>query len=114
MRPTRHTQQLGQIISALFMATTLLWLTVSAPFVFAAQQQVQVVAKADDAEDSANPFSGSTEEKTPASSNISEEFLHSHEVIFTCYKEKINPVLIHTSAPYTAFHGELLSPPPEA
>jgi hypothetical protein len=54
----------------------------------------------------------SVEEKAPVSSNLSEEFLHEHHashIFFTVIS------LYHklgNAGTYTAFHGELLVPPP--
>src|SRR5687767_9575398 len=76
------------ILSSVFMILTLAWLTVSLPFVNAAQQQgtEQSSSLSDnplDAEEednnnsNNNPFGNTTEEKTSSSFNsLSEEFLH--------------------------------------
>jgi hypothetical protein len=63
-----------------------LWLTISAPFVYASQQQQ---AKQDNSsttqspldcndEESSNPFGNSTEEKAPSTTSLSEEYLHQY------------------------------------
>lgn len=104
------------------MILALLWLTVSAPFVLASQQQI---AKQDQIanntsmpvseEDPANPFSNTTEEKSPNSSNnFSEEYLHEHhssEYYFSIAQQYHK---CENAGTYVAFHGELLVPPPNA
>lgn len=106
------------------MILMLLWLTISAPFVFACQQQLLktdtgkqtgkiVFSGADSEEESTtNPYGNNTEEKGPGNNGIAEEYLHetadTHLLpVFT------GTYLIHHDArDYTAFHGELLVPPP--
>ncbi len=102
------------------MILALLWLTVSAPFVYASQQEL---AKQDQTsktnfpvsgnEEEANPFGSNSEEKAPNSSNsFSEEYLHDHHksehffLIASQYQKCEN------AGTYVAFHGELLVPPP--
>jgi hypothetical protein len=108
-------------ITSLFMLVALLWLTMSLPFVYAAQQQlskekiaVSSAASSDKEDDSNNPFANTTEEKAPTNVNpIAEEYLHHAD--FSSYHFSI-PVSHNKSgdvATYTAFHGELLSPPPD-
>ena len=112
--------------SGIFMMLVLLWLTVSAPFVTSFQMQVAEREKAmhkdcgssckeKEETTACNPFANTTEEKTESSTSItfSEEYLHDHyETIHT-----LDDLLKHDncghSALYIAFHGELLSPPPE-
>ena len=99
------------------MILALVWLSISIPFVYAAQQQARasqkVWKKSSPANDNSNPLSGSTEEKTP-NSNINEEYLHHVEDVIAqpVVVEKNHPV--HSIPLYIAFHGELLSPPPKA
>jgi hypothetical protein len=106
------------IISGIFMVMTLVWLTVSTPFVFADQQTKKEVAEKkstpDNKEDNKNPFSNTTEEKTENGNSTLSEYLHethwpeySFIILTTYYK-------CHASDLYFAFHPELLSPPPEA
>ena len=102
------------------MLAALLWLTMSLPFVYAAQQQLnkeKIAASStapSDKEDDNNPFANTTEEKAPTSANpIAEEYLH-HTDFSSCHFSI--PVSHNKSgdvATYTAFHGELLSPPPD-
>jgi hypothetical protein len=107
-------------LSSIFMMLALAWLTISLPFVYSAQQgtETQQTAKnslPDSTEEDANPFANTTEEKTPNSVNApSEEYLHDND-----YSENYISVpsteykIVHTSL-YIAFHGELISPPPDA
>ena len=102
------------------MIFTLLWLSVSTPFVYQTQQLVKAeLAKVDPKskalqEDDPNPFSSTTEEKSESGvSNISEYLHEPHQVV--------HPVVTltkyykcHPANLYFAFDPELLSPPPEA
>jgi hypothetical protein len=111
------------IVSSVFMILTLVWLTVSLPFVNAAQQQaIEQSSSAasdnplnsDEEDDNNNPFANTTEEKTSGNFNtLSEEYLHDthyfdHYVIVPSVEYKLE----HVST-YIAFHGELISPPPD-
>ena len=99
------------------MGVTLVWLTLSLPFVYAAQQEQVAIAKAHHThtdDDSSNPFANTTEEKAPTSVNLSEEYLHHHEEISQLADIKLQHTHYHSYDVYVAFHGELLSPPPEA
>lgn len=121
MNRAKKTYSLFQLTSAVVMIVALLWLTVSAPFVNAAQQELSKVAKmlnTDDSlcndEESSNTVNNNTEEKKPSSNNsVSEEYLHSHyynESLFTIVSQR------HVSKnadEYIAYHGELDSPPPD-
>ncbi len=107
-------------VSAALMIIALLWLTISAPFVFKNQQEIAkqnceapIDMPLPGAEEEANPFSNSTEEKAPKTLNsFSEEYLHdSHrsEYLFSVasqYQKGENAGI------YTAFHGEVQVPPP--
>lgn len=105
--------------SAVFMIMALLWLTISAPFVYAGQQEITKQSKATattaDDDDCANPFGNNTEEKAPGNgSSFSEEYLHDQHhaehffsIISTFHK-------CENAGTYIAFHGELLVPPPDA
>lgn len=111
--------------SGIFMMLMLVWLTVSTPFVTSFQIQIAeqeketqkntAAACTDKDAPDCNPFANTTEEKTESGSlTFSEEYLHDHhhEIIHT-----LDDLLKHDncghSALYIAFHGELLTPPPE-
>ncbi len=107
-------------VAAVCMIITLLWLTVSAPFVQAAQQQAALTAMtggdgslpAD--EDAANPYGNNTEEKAPSGTSFSEEFLHDHHPHHFIGEESLQHFGSGNDDLYTAYHGELLVPPPNA
>ena len=98
------------------MIMTLLWLTISAPFILTVQKELNNTTAGTNkqpAEDNANPFSGLNEEKT-SSANALSEYLHeplslSVPGIPALEHDSNNTLLI-----YIAYYGELLSPPPEA
>ncbi|MEO5561959.1 MAG: hypothetical protein ABIR18_00965 [Chitinophagaceae bacterium] len=107
-------------MSCVFMMLTLAWLTVSLPFVNGAQQHSKQTSSKTgmpiEAEDDGNnPFANTTEEKTSGNFNsIAEEYLHDSNhsleqyVIVPSIEYKVENV-----STYIAFHGELISPPPD-
>lgn len=105
---------LKHIGSALVMVLALLWLTVSTPFVYAAQQaQQNELQQQTRNSDDRNPFANTTEEKNENSVNTLWEYLHDlnftnqHFIILTrLYK-------CPPSDLYYEYHIELLYPPPE-
>ena len=104
---------LRHIISGLVMILALLWLTVSTPFVYAAQQAQQEEVQKRGGPESNNSFANTMEEKNEGSVNTLSEYLHDvdqgnqHFITLTrLYK-------CHSSALYFEYHIELLSPPPE-
>jgi hypothetical protein len=121
MRSASFTYNTRNILSSVLMIMTLVWLTISLPLVTKYQQAVAAEKisqhKTDNREkkDAGNPFASTTEEKNPNSSNtIAEEFLHE-----SCFQPEHLPLPVKYNkcihpAVYVAFHGELLSPPPEA
>lgn len=117
------TYNIYQKASAAFMILTLLWLTISTPFVIAGQQELAKMEKMTDSQSCApeasqetdNPLGSTNEEKTPgASISFSEEYLHEHHdnhyfiSIVSPYNKCDNADTYH------AYHGELLVPPPNA
>ena len=120
MKGNRKKHSLLQQFSAAFMILALLWLTISAPFVIAAQQDIAKQDKmtkaesplAGNEEETANPFGNTTEEKAPSNSSFSEEFLHDHhktEYFFLIVSQYHK---CEDAGTYVAYHGELLVPPP--
>ena len=116
---TKQTYNHYQLACAVLMALALLWLTVSAPFVFSHQQKIAKQGKiagtckpvAGNDEEVVNPF-GNNEEKVLDSSSFSEEYLHNHDKsdpFFTNCCRFRDYVKADT---YIAFHGEILVPPP--
>ncbi len=107
--------------SAAFMVITLLWLTVSTPFVYASQQQqakqdkmAKTTAPLADTneEETANPFGNTTEEKASGNGTFSEEFLHDHPTTDHFFSIISQYHKCENAGTYVAFHGELLVPPP--
>jgi hypothetical protein len=103
------------------MILSLIWLTVSIPFIYSSQQQLaqNVAFHVDDPalggsdEETTNPLSNTTEEKNPNSNSFSEEYLHDNHTSDGFF---MTALLIHNCenvAEYVAFHGELLVPPPD-
>lgn len=107
------------LFSAVGMILALLWLTVSTPVVYAAQQKYAQYNQLENSEtfpeteeDSTNPFGNNTEEKAPSGTNLSEEYLHDHHDQFQVFAGAIIPYGFAKDDTYHAFHGELLVPPP--
>ncbi|MGC4035078.1 MAG: hypothetical protein QM764_03890 [Chitinophagaceae bacterium] len=107
-------------VSSVFMLLTLFWLTLSIPFVYKAQQQIskEKIAASDRSSDEesspGNPLSNTNEEKCSNNfSTLSEEYLHHHAAEeMNHFVEIANHLHHQQEATYTAFHGELLCPPP--
>jgi len=120
MKQNQPTYRIIHVISSVFMILSLVWLTVSAPFVFQSQQQLVKQHIVDDTsnplgspEEEANPFSNTTEEKKPSGGNsFSEEYLHDqhHNDYFTSLISRSHKS--ENAGTYTAFHGEVQVPPP--
>ena len=100
------------------MIVALLWLTISTPFVYAAQSShhalytLQCEDQPD--EECSNPLTSTTEEKTESGVNNLSEYLHEAHllehgfIIITKYEK------CHADDLYFAYHPELISPPPDA
>lgn len=122
MKGNRKTYNTVQRISAIFMIVALLWLTISTPFVFASQQHLAKQEKSnkatapvsDNEEETTNPFGNSTEEKSPTTStnSVSEEYLHDHCTLDYFFTIALQYHKCENAGTYTAYHGELLVPPP--
>lgn len=104
------------------MVLTLLWLTISTPFVVSFQDELakQGITANDsslpsDEEDTSNPFGNNTEEKpaSGASVSLSEEYhLHDNHKAEYLFAVTSTYQKCENADTYTAFHGELLVPPP--
>lgn len=119
MKSGRKSIKTSLIVSSILMMLTLAWLTVSLPFVTSSQKTAQSTTTSTsnnndcNDEDTDNPFSNTTEEKSSNSTSLSEEFLHDthsseHYLAVPSTEYKVE----HASI-YIAFHGELISPPPD-
>jgi hypothetical protein len=105
----------------ILMILALLWLTVSLPIVNDAREQLAkqslTTIPLDDSPiescEDTNPLSNSVEEKSGSSSILEEYLHHAHEGLTpgSPYLSHIDP---NSYDVYIAFHGELLSPPPES
>lgn len=120
MKSCKKQNKLLSYVSSIFMMLALAWLTVSLPFVYEAQQvtdNYKSAAKQDlpDTEEDANPFANTTEEKTPNSANsLSEEYLHDTHSSENYIAVPSTEYKVEHASTYIAFHGELISPPPDA
>lgn len=125
MKKGFNTYQLKHQFISILMLVTLMWLTVSTPFVYASQMQseeqhtlLSQSSQDDDSEDeqTCTPLgSNTTEEKTSNSVNsLSEEYLHLDSELFHLAELSLNHTRYHTVSEYVAFHGELLCPPPNS
>jgi hypothetical protein len=120
MRVNSKTYNLFQKNSAVFMILALLWLTISAPFVFASQQELAKHHKATNTaspltqteEESPNPLGNASEEKAPSTTSFSEEYLHDHHMPDHFFSIALQYYKCENAGTYIAYHGELLVPPP--
>ncbi len=115
----RKTYTLLHLASALFMIAALLWLTVSAPFVYASQQEIARITKTEPAkqfsapeEESAFGAGNTTEEKSQNSNSWSEEYLHEHHKSEYFYSIISRVHSCEHADTYQAYHGEVQVPPP--
>lgn len=119
MKKSRSPYSLRHHTSSIFMILALLWLTVSTPFVYEAQQKLQqinsknVAANSQD-EETGNPLNSTTEEKAPSSINLSEEYLHHTDHNEHPWFTITNYHRDYSTSLYIAYHGELFCPPPNA
>lgn len=122
MKRRRKIFTVSQLVSAVVMILALVWLTVSSPFVYAAQQELAKQHKIEkpaspltgSEEESSNPFGNSTEEKAPGNSSLSEEYIHSNQKIHLFFSIATQYHKCENADTYIAYHGELLVPPPNA
>ena len=123
MQKNKKLYAIYQKVSAIFMVMTLLWLTISTPFVFACQQELAKQDKSShaqlpltvDEEEAGKPLSNTAEEKTPGTTNsLSEEYLHEQHGTGYFYTMSSNFYKHDNADTYHAYHGELLVPPPNS
>lgn len=104
------------------MILALVWLTISTPFVCAFKQEMAKLAKMEAGhtgimleEDNSNPLGNNTEEKTTSSpTSFTEEYLHHTESTHFFLSQSAKFYKCTNADTYTAFHGEMLVPPPNA
>jgi hypothetical protein len=119
MKRNRKKYNKFQLASALIMMAALLWLTISAPFINSAQQELAKQDKVSNTsnplagteEEAANPFGNNTEEKAPGTS-FSEEYIHDHHIADQFFSVASRSYKCEDAGVYTAFHGEVHVPPP--
>jgi len=103
------------VATALMLA--MVWLTVSVPFVFKQQKELAKenirLAGIPPEEETHNPFSKSSEEKNESGKSGLSIFFHDYVFQTTGNTGTVNYCTRQVAGLYTAFHGELLSPPPE-
>jgi hypothetical protein len=116
MKRNQRTYPLRHIISSLCMVAALVWLTVSTPFVYNAQQSLKKEAQKESRQsgDNTNPFSNTTEEKNESSVNTLSEYLHEPPCTESNFIILVRLYKSYPSSIYYEHHPELLSPPPEA
>jgi hypothetical protein len=95
------------------MILALLWLTVSTPFVYNAQQTQKEIQKSSKQLTDNNPFSNTTEERNESSVNTLSEYLHEQPSIENNFTFLVRLYRRYPSNIYCEHHPELLSPPPE-
>ena len=102
-------------ISAFFLASLLLLLTVGLPVTYSSVKLVKNQTSQTETCDN-NPYSNTTEEKTPSNSlSITEEYVHDMRYELHLPPQQITIAYIHAhEATYRAYHGELHCPPPNA
>lgn len=121
----KATWSIRHIISSVVMILSLIWLTISLPYVYAAQQKLALnkITNAKEAkgipgdesnQDGNNPFANTTEEKVATNVNLTEEYLHHQEEPLPISTDKLSHSHHHSYDVYIAFYGELLSPPPDS
>lgn len=106
--------------SAIFLILALAWLTVSVAFLPTSQslskkdkiENSKALSDTNNEEESSNNNNNTTEEKVPSSNSLSEEYLHDHHQTHYFYTVISTFHKLENADTYTAFHGELLVPPP--
>jgi len=121
MRKNQRKYSFFRLAYVMFMIFALLWLTISAPFVYSSQQKlaklnkmaIESVSSTGNEEEAINPFDNNTEEKVPSDGNsFSEEYLpDTYKTEYFSYIVLQSHKYENTST-YIAFHGEILVPPP--
>ena len=120
MNKSSKIYSISQLASAVIMIMALMWLTVSTPFVYAFQQELDKQQKMEKAgspvtgceEETTKIPNSNTEEKTPGNTSLSEEYLHNnHKADYFIYLS-MQYQKCDNAGTYIAYHGEMLIPPP--
>ena len=109
-----------KLFSAFVFILALSWLTVGAPFIYAAQQELAKKHKMEKVtsplaasdEEYSKPSNNNTEEKTTGNTSLSEEFLHNDRKADYYFFILLQYQKFDNAGTYIAYHGELLVPPP--
>ena len=103
------------------MMLSLLWLTISTPFIYASHQNlvkqgkiVKLSPNAGNEEEATNPFGNNTEKGPTDSNPFSEEYIHPAHRFEYFFSQEMQFHNCEKSGIYIAFHGEILVPPPNA
>ncbi|HEY0678780.1 MAG TPA: hypothetical protein VGD17_10875 [Chitinophagaceae bacterium] len=111
----------GRMYGVILMMASLLWLSVSAPFVYAAQQAGITHECQDNAgkagkceKTSLNPFTNTTEEKPESGSSTLSEYLHDLFLNMDFVTVPRSYFKCHSQDEFYSFHPELITPPPKA
>ncbi len=102
-----------EILSSLFMIFTLVWLTVSLPYVYESQQASQELTADTETEISSNSLGNTTEERTESGGNSLSEYIHDAHIISNYLYPGQIKYEVHPDAFYAAFHPEMDLLPPE-
>jgi hypothetical protein len=117
MQGAKNISFLKCVLPSLLMLFALVWLSVSTPFVYAAQQAQQASKKHHNKNTSSNASQTNTvdeDEVVNSVANIS-EYLHSNDFAIKHFTPvPVKHTKCHPSDLYFAYHPELISPPPEA
>lgn len=101
------------LILSIFLAALLVLLTIGLPVTYSSVAKLKAATSKNKISDK-NPYSNSTEEKTPNNTvTFSEEYVHisNHEPPLSLFQVSVAYLHAH-EATYVAFHGEMLCPPP--
>jgi hypothetical protein len=102
-------------LAAIIMVVSLVWLTVSLPFVYNSICNNGFATEMSSSAGTDQPGEElpiqSNEEKAPTN-NTQEEYLHGAAENLALLSLFLDHIVSHNSTAYIAYHGELLSPPP--
>ena len=99
------------------MVITLLWLTISTPFIYMVQENqltfsIENPSDSEENETSNQLIPNPSEEKTEKNSNNISEYLNHHDLSDSYSSSRVKYGLALSTQLYLSFYGELLTPPP--